>query len=50
MSEIMKITNERQRQKSKDREMQRSTASYSESVRAKWFFLRVLVRFCPINT
>ena len=42
MSEIMKITHERERQeekkkKNKDRKTQRSGASYSESVRAKWF-------------
>ena len=37
MSEIMKIIDERERQKNKDRKTQRSGASYSESVRAKWF-------------
>ena len=38
MSEIMKIIDERERQKKpKDRKKQRSGASYSESVRAKWF-------------
>ena len=37
MSEIMKIIDERERQKNKDRKKQRSGASYSESVRAKWF-------------
>ena len=37
MSEIMKIIDERDRQKNKGRKKQRSSASYSESVRAKWF-------------
>ena len=37
MSDIMEIIDERERQKNKDREKQRSGASYSESVRAKWF-------------
>ena len=38
MSEIMKIIDERERQKrNKDRKTQRSGAKYSESVRAKWF-------------
>ena len=38
MSEIMKIIDERGRQKkNKNRMKQRSGASYSESVRAKWF-------------
>ena len=37
MSEIMKIIDERERQKNKDRKTQRSGASYSESVRTKWF-------------
>ena len=40
MSEIMKIIDERETQKKKkneDRKKQMSDASYSESVRAKWF-------------
>ena len=37
MSEIKKITDERERQNDKDRTTQRLRASYSESVRAKWF-------------
>ena len=37
MSEIIKIIDERERQKSKDGITQRSGASYSETVRAKWF-------------
>ena len=37
MSEIMKIIDERKRQKSKDRKKQRSGTSYSERVRAKWY-------------
>ena len=32
----MKITDERERQRNKDRKMQKSGVSYSESVRAKW--------------
>ena len=34
----MKIIDERERQKNKDKKKQRSGASYSKSVRAKWFF------------
>ena len=37
MSDIMEIIDERERQKNKDRKKERSGASYSESVRAKWF-------------
>ena len=38
MSEIMKISGERKRQKKKKkRKQQMGDASYSESVRAKWF-------------
>ena len=37
MSEIMKIIDGRERQKNKDRKMQRTGASYNENVRAKWF-------------
>ena len=38
MSDIMEIIDERERQKKKkDRKKQRSGASYSESLRAKWF-------------
>ena len=33
----MKIIDERERQKNKDRKKQMGDASYSESVRAKWF-------------
>ena len=33
----MKILDERERQKSKDRKKQRGNASYSESVSVKWF-------------
>ena len=33
----MKIIDARERQKRKDRKKQSSGASYSESVRAKWF-------------
>ena len=34
---MMKILDERERQKSKDRKKQRGNASYSESVSVKWF-------------
>ena len=37
MSEIMKITDLRERGKNKDKKKQRGDASYSESMRAKWF-------------
>ena len=37
MSDIMEITDERERQKNKNRKKQSSGASYSESVRDKWF-------------
>ena len=37
MSEIMEIIDKRERQKNKDRKEQRSGASCSESVTAKWF-------------
>ena len=37
MSDIMEIIDEREREKNKDRKKERSGASYSESVRAKWF-------------
>ena len=33
----MIITNEREKQKNNDRKEERGDASYSESVRAKWF-------------
>ena len=34
---MMKILDERERQKSKDRKEQRGNASYGESVSVKWF-------------
>ena len=38
MSDIMEIINEREKQKkNRDKKKQRSGASYSESVRDKWF-------------
>ena len=37
MSEIIKIIDETKTKKNKDRKTQRSGASYSENVRAKWF-------------
>ena len=37
MSEIMKIIDERERCKNKDKKKQRSGASYSEIMRVKWF-------------
>ena len=48
MSDIMEIIDEREKQKrNKDRKKQRSGASYSESVKAKWFCCAF--KFCPIN-
>ena len=44
-----KKTNKKKQQKNKDRKMQKSDTSYSESVRAKWFYYAFKVRFCPIN-
>ena len=41
MSDIMKIIDERERQKNEDRKKQRIGASYSETVRAKWFVARL---------
>ena len=38
MSEIIKIKNERERRKSKDRMEQKDDARYSEKVRGKWIF------------
>ena len=37
MSDIKEIIDEREKQKTKDRKKQRSGASYSETVRTKWF-------------
>ena len=37
MSELIETIDERERQKNKDRKKQRSGASYSESVKDKWF-------------
>ena len=37
MSDIMEIIDERERKKKKDGGKQRSAASYSESIRGKWF-------------
>ena len=37
MSDIMEIIGERERQRNKDRKKQRSGASYSKNMRAKWF-------------
>ena len=43
----MEIIDERERQKNKYRKKQRSGASYSESVRAKWF--RCAFKLCFSN-
>ena len=49
MSEIMKIIDEREKQKkNKDRKKQRSGVSYSESVRAKWFCCAFKLRFVQL--
>ena len=50
MSEIMKIIRERERQKRKhkDRKKQRSGASYSESVTAKWFCCTLKLGFVQL--
>ena len=45
MSEIMNIIDEREKRKNKDRKKQRSGTSYSESVRAKWFFCAFKLSF-----
>ena len=45
----MKIIDERERQKNKDRKTQRSGASYSESVRAKWFCCAFKLRFVQLK-
>ena len=57
MSEIIKIIGERERQnkktkkktkKNKDRKKQRSGTSYSESVRAKWFWCAFKLGFVQL--
>ena len=48
MLEIMKIIDERERQKNKDRKKQRSAASYCESVRAKWFCCTLKLGFSQL--
>ena len=48
MSEIMKIKDERESEKSKDRKKWRGDASYSESVRAKWFSCAFKLGFIQI--
>ena len=45
MSDIMEIIDERERQRNRDRKKQRSGASCSESVRAKWFCCTFKVDF-----
>ena len=52
MPEIMKIIDEKEREKTKDRKKQRSDASYIESVKVKWFccifklgFLQLICKF-----
>ena len=44
----MKIIDERERQKNKDRRKQRSGASYSESVIAKWFCCALKLGFVQL--
>ena len=48
MLEIMKITDEREKQKNKDRKKQRTGASYSESVTAKWFCCTFKLGFAQV--
>ena len=48
MSEIMEIIEERERQKHKNRKKQRSGASYSESVRAKWICCALSLGFVQL--
>ena len=48
MSEIMNITDEKERQKSKDKKRQRSDKSYSEIVRAKWFCCALKLGFVQL--
>ena len=47
MSEIMKIINERERQKNEDRKKQKSGARYTKSLKTKCFCCAF--KFCPIN-
>ena len=44
----MKIKDERERHKDKDRKMQRSGASYSESVKGKWFCCVIRLGFVQL--
>ena len=44
----MEIIDETERQKNKDRKKHRSGASYSESVRAKWFCCAFTVDFVQL--
>ena len=44
----MKIKDERERHKDKDRKMQRSSASYNESVKGKWFCCAVRLGFVQL--
>ena len=48
MSDIMEIIDERERQKNKYRKKQRSVASYSESVRDKWFYYTFMLGFVQL--
>ena len=48
MSDIMEIIGERERQNNKDKKKQRSGASYSESVRAKWFYCAFKLGFVQL--
>ena len=48
MSDIMEITDERERQKNKNRKKQSSDASCSESVRDKWFFCAFKLGFAQL--
>ena len=49
MSKIMKIIDERERKKkNKDRKKKRSGASYSESVKANWFYCTFKIGFVQL--
>ena len=49
MSKIMKITDERERQKEKDRRKQMSGTGYSQSVWGKWFYCLFTLGFFQLK-
>ena len=46
--EIMKIIDERETQKSKDKKEKKGDASYSERVRGKWFYCAFKLGFLQL--